>query len=147
MQVILTSLVYEKQERLRIIMKMHGLGDGPYWLISYAYFLTISVLYVASLVIFGSVIGLKYFRLNSYSIQFVFYFIYLNLQIAIGFLVSSIFSKVKTAQVIYLGFDPFLFMVYRYFTIYIFMFSTLLGMFSGSGAFWSKAMTLEHFGA
>ena len=96
MQVILTSLVYEKQERLRIIMKMHGLGDGPYWLISYAYFLTISVLYVASLVIFGSVIGLKYFRLNSYSIQFVFYFIYLNLQIAIGFLVSSIFSKVKT---------------------------------------------------
>ncbi|KAG2302511.1 hypothetical protein Bca52824_031162 [Brassica carinata] len=98
--VILTSLVYEKQERLRIIMKMHGLGDGPYWLISYAYFLTISVLYVASLVIFGSVIGLKYFRLNSYSIQFVFYFIYLNLQIAIAFLVSSIFSKVKTVTVV-----------------------------------------------
>ncbi|KAH0934891.1 hypothetical protein HID58_012008 [Brassica napus] len=69
--VILTSLVYEKQERLRIIMKMHGLGDG-----------------------------LKYFRLNSYSIQFVFYFIYLNLQIAIGFLVSSIFSKVKTVTVV-----------------------------------------------
>ena len=89
MQVILTALVYEKQERLRIMMKMHGLGDGPYWLISYAYFLTISVLYVASLVIFGSVIGLKYFRLNSYSIQFVFYFIYLNLQMAIRFLVSS----------------------------------------------------------
>ncbi|KAF8088887.1 hypothetical protein N665_0527s0007 [Sinapis alba] len=98
--VILTSFVYEKQERLRIIMKMHGLGDGPYWLISYAYFLTISVLYVASLVIFGSVIGLKYFRLNSYSIQFVFYFIYLNLQIAFAFLVSSIFSKVKTVTVV-----------------------------------------------
>ncbi|KAH0942807.1 hypothetical protein HID58_002444 [Brassica napus] len=98
--VILTSLVYEKQERLRIIMKMHGLGDGPYWLISYAFFLTISVLYVVSLVIFGSVIGLKYFRLNSYTIQSVFYFIYLNLQIAIGFLVSSIFSKVKTVTVV-----------------------------------------------
>ncbi|CAF2152411.1 unnamed protein product [Brassica rapa] len=69
--VILTSLVYEKQERLRIIMKMHGLGDG-----------------------------LKYFRLNSYTIQSVFYFIYLNLQIAIGFLVSSIFSKVKTVTVV-----------------------------------------------
>ena len=48
---------------------------------------------------------------------------------------------------IYLGFDPFLSMVYKYFTIYISMFSTLLGMFSGSGAFRSKAMTLEHFGA
>ncbi|KAJ4900286.1 ABC2-like protein 16 [Raphanus sativus] len=69
--VILTSLVYEKQERLRIIMKMHGLSDG-----------------------------LKYFRLNTYSIQFVFYFIYLNLQIALSFLVSSIFSKVKTVTVV-----------------------------------------------
>nr|VDC82643.1 unnamed protein product [Brassica rapa] len=98
--VIVTSLVYEKQERLRIIMKMHGLGDGPYWLISYAYFLTISVLYILSLVSFGSVIGLNYFRLNSYSVQFVFYFIYLNLQIAIAFLVSTMFSKVKTVTVV-----------------------------------------------
>ncbi|ESQ31764.1 hypothetical protein EUTSA_v10003645mg [Eutrema salsugineum] len=71
--VILTSLVYEKQERLRIIMKMHGLGDA---------------------------IGLKYFRVNDYSIQFVFYFIYLNLQISVAFLVSSIFSKVKTVTVV-----------------------------------------------
>jgi len=57
MQVILSSLVYEKQQHLRIIMKMHGLGDGPYWMISYAYFLTISVLYVICLMIFGSAIG------------------------------------------------------------------------------------------
>ncbi|KAL7161467.1 hypothetical protein ACSBR2_042017 [Camellia fascicularis] len=41
--VMLTSLVYEKQENLRIIMKMHGLGDGPYWTISYIYFLVISL--------------------------------------------------------------------------------------------------------
>ncbi|VYS59676.1 unnamed protein product [Arabidopsis thaliana] len=97
--VILSSLVYEKQQHLRIIMKMHGLGDGPYWMISYAYFLTISVLYVICLMIFGSAIGLKFFRLNSYSIQFVFYFLYLNLQIALAFLVSSVFSKVKTSTV------------------------------------------------
>ncbi|EOA15012.1 hypothetical protein CARUB_v10028362mg [Capsella rubella] len=98
--VILTSLVYEKQERLRIIMKMHGLGDGPYWMISYAYFLTLSMLYVISLVIFGSAIGLNYFRLNDYSIQFVFFFIFTNLQISFAFLVSLIFSKVKTATVV-----------------------------------------------
>ncbi|CAE6253659.1 unnamed protein product [Arabidopsis arenosa] len=71
--VILTSLVYEKQERLRIIMKMHGLGDA---------------------------IGLRYFRLNDYSVQFVFYFIFVNLQISFAFLASSIFSKVKTATVV-----------------------------------------------
>ncbi|CAA7025257.1 unnamed protein product [Microthlaspi erraticum] len=98
--VILTSLVYEKQERLRIIMKMHGLGDGPYWMISYAYFLIISILYVASLVIFGSAIGLNYFRINAYSVQSVFYFIYINLQISVAFLASSLFSKVKTVTVV-----------------------------------------------
>ncbi|KFK39851.1 hypothetical protein AALP_AA3G296400 [Arabis alpina] len=96
--VILNSLVYENQKRLRIIMKMHGLGDGPYWMISYAYFLTISTLYIICLMIFGSAIGLKFFRLNDYTIQLIFYFICINLQISIAFLVSSAFSKVETAS-------------------------------------------------
>ena len=60
-------------------------------------------------------------------------------------------KRVSLWELIYLGFDQFLSMEYKYFTIYIYiyisMFSTLLGMFSGSGAFQSKAMTLEHFGA
>ncbi|KAI7991004.1 Myb-related protein 2 [Camellia lanceoleosa] len=37
---------------------------------------------------------LKFFTLNDYNIQFVFYFIYINLQIS--FLVASIFANVKT---------------------------------------------------
>lgn len=57
MQVILTSLVYDKQQKLRIMMKMHGLGDGPYLMISYAYFLALSIAYMLCFVIFGSVIG------------------------------------------------------------------------------------------
>ncbi|CAN8254913.1 unnamed protein product [Cochlearia groenlandica] len=98
--VILSSLVYEKQERLRIIMKMHGLGDGPYWMISYAYFLIISMFYFICLMVFGSAIGLNFFRLNDYSLQFAFYFLYVNLQISLCFLLSSAFSKVKTATVV-----------------------------------------------
>ncbi|XP_052175701.1 ABC transporter A family member 7-like isoform X2 [Diospyros lotus] len=98
--VILTALIYEKQQKLRIMMKMHGLGDGPYWMISYAYFFLISLAYMLCFVIFGSVIGLKFFTLNAYSIQFLFYFIYINLQISLAFLVASVFSNVKTAAVI-----------------------------------------------
>ncbi|KAJ1438951.1 P-loop containing nucleoside triphosphate hydrolase [Sesbania bispinosa] len=122
--VVLTSLVYEKQQNLRIMMKMHGLGDGPYWMISYSYFLAISVIYMFCFVIFGSVLGkntaielfplgvfafslmplalfsgLKFFTLNDYSIQFVFYFIYINLQISLAFLGASLFSNAKTATV------------------------------------------------
>ncbi|KAB1216661.1 ABC transporter A family member 7 [Morella rubra] len=98
--VILTSLVYEKQQKLRIMMKMHGLGDGPYWMISYAYFLLISLVYMLSFVIFGSVIGLKFFTLNDNSLQFVFYFIYVNLQISLAFLVAAMFSNVTTSAVV-----------------------------------------------
>ncbi|KAI7982872.1 ABC transporter A family member 12 [Camellia lanceoleosa] len=43
---------------------------------------------------------LKFFTLNDYSIQFVFYFIYVNLQISLAFLVASIFANVKTAAVV-----------------------------------------------
>lgn len=123
-QVILSYLVYEKQQKLKIMMKMHGLKDGPYWLISYAYFFALSAIYMILFLIFGSLIGnkielysriykfcrwvmylnatflyagLNFFRTNAYSIQIVFYFIYINLQIALAFFVASFFSTVKIA--------------------------------------------------
>ncbi|TVU09289.1 hypothetical protein EJB05_42752 [Eragrostis curvula] len=58
--VMLTYLVYEKQQKLRIMMRMHGLKDGPYWLISYSYFLTLSVVYMLFFVIFGTLIVIGY---------------------------------------------------------------------------------------
>jgi hypothetical protein len=49
--------VYEKQQKLKIMMKMHGLKDGPYWFISYGYFFALSAAYMILFVIFGSLIG------------------------------------------------------------------------------------------
>uniref|UniRef100_A0A7N0VH06 ABC transporter domain-containing protein n=1 Tax=Kalanchoe fedtschenkoi TaxID=63787 RepID=A0A7N0VH06_KALFE len=98
--VILSALVYEKQQKLRIMMKMHGLGDGPYWLISYAYFLLMSSVYLSILVASGSVLEFGFFTKNSYSVQFVFYFMYANLQISLAFLMAAFFSDVKTATVL-----------------------------------------------
>ncbi|KAL8139103.1 hypothetical protein V2J09_005104 [Rumex salicifolius] len=98
--VVLTFLVYENQNRLRIMMKMHGLGDGPYWLISYSYFLALSAAYMLFFVIFGSLIGLKIFTTNDFSIQFVFYFLFMNLQISLAFLLAPLFTDVLTARVV-----------------------------------------------
>ncbi|KAF2927371.1 hypothetical protein DAI22_06g200400 [Oryza sativa Japonica Group] len=98
--VMLTYLVYEKQHKLRTMMKMHGLGDGPYWIIYYAYFLILSMVYLVLFVVFGSVIGLNFFKINDYSIQFVFFFSFMNLQIVLAFLTATFFSKVNTAQAI-----------------------------------------------
>uniref|UniRef100_R7WDY3 ABC transporter A family member 7 n=1 Tax=Aegilops tauschii TaxID=37682 RepID=R7WDY3_AEGTA len=98
--VMLTYLVYEKQQKLKIMMKMQGLKDGPYWMISYGYFFVLSVVYMTFFVIFGSLIGLNFFRVNNYGIQIVFFFVYINLQIAFAFFVASFFSSVKIATVI-----------------------------------------------
>nr|GEY51252.1 ABC transporter A family member 7-like [Tanacetum cinerariifolium] len=48
-------------------------------------------------VVFGSAVGLNLFTLNDYSIQFLFYFIYVNLQNSLVFLGAACFSNVKTA--------------------------------------------------
>ncbi|XP_021314989.1 ABC transporter A family member 8 isoform X2 [Sorghum bicolor] len=97
--VILSSLVYEKQQKLRAMMKMHGLGDMAYWTISYCYFLLISLLYIFLLVTFGATVGIKLFAVNSYMLQFLVYFIYMNLQISFAFFTTTYFSTTTIANV------------------------------------------------
>ncbi|KAJ3687005.1 hypothetical protein LUZ61_016169 [Rhynchospora tenuis] len=96
--VIINNIVYEKQQKLRIMMKMHGLGDAAYWIISYAYFLVISSLYLIVFMIFGTMSKMTMFRMNSYKVQFLFYFTHLNWQISFAMLASTCFSTVKTAS-------------------------------------------------
>ncbi|XP_049366044.1 ABC transporter A family member 7-like isoform X3 [Solanum verrucosum] len=74
--VVLIALVYEKQQKLRIMMKMHGLGDGPYWLISYAYFLFVASIYMLCFVIFGSLVVIGYIMVfaNGLLSSFLFQF-------------------------------------------------------------------------
>ncbi|KAH7847272.1 hypothetical protein Vadar_024008 [Vaccinium darrowii] len=98
--IILTNLVYEKQWNLRIMMKMHGLGDGPYWMISYVYFLALSSVYMLGFGASCSFLGLGSFTDHDYLLQFVFFSVYVNLQIAFSFLVSRMFSKVRTTSVV-----------------------------------------------
>ena len=70
-QVVLTYLVYEKQQKLKIMMKMHGLKDGPYWMITYTYFFALSAVYMLLFIIFGSVIGKSYFE-NHQEVSFIY---------------------------------------------------------------------------
>ncbi|WVZ77359.1 hypothetical protein U9M48_025237 [Paspalum notatum var. saurae] len=96
--VILSNLVYEKQQKLRTIMKMHSLGDMAYWTITYCYFLLLSLLYMLFLICFGSLVRIKLFKLSDYRVQFVVYFAYINLQISFAFLMATYFSNVRTAS-------------------------------------------------
>jgi len=95
--VMLQQLVYEKHNKLRIMMKMHGLKDGVYWLVTYLWYLMLSVVYFLILIIFGSAIGLKFFTATSPAVMVIFFFVFSNAQIAFSFLLSAIFSNPRTA--------------------------------------------------
>ncbi|XP_074316993.1 ABC transporter A family member 8-like [Silene latifolia] len=98
--VMLQALVYEKQHKLRMMMKMHGLGDGAYWTMSYIYFAIVSYIYILCFVAFGSLLGLDVFTMNNYFVQFPFYLTYINLQVSMAILAAALFSSVKTASVV-----------------------------------------------
>eukprot|EP00898_Chlorokybus_atmophyticus_P003419 jgi/Chlat1/4078/Chrsp26S04118 len=112
--VYLTSIVYEKERRLRLMMKMHGLGDRSYWTVTYLYNLALYIVYIILFILFGTAVRLKFFYKNSYGIEIILFFLYGNVQIALAFLLSVFFSSSKTATV----------------TAYIYVFGTgLLGEF------------------
>ena len=52
-----------------MMMKMHGLGDGAYWLVTYTWFAALYIIYMAIFIAFGSLIGLNMFTKNSLGVQ------------------------------------------------------------------------------
>lgn len=97
--VMLSTLVMEKEGRLRNMMKMHGLGDEAYWIIQYIWYFMINLIYVWILIGIGTAINLAFFKLTSYSFQFVFYLLWVSCLIATTFLLSSLFASTRTAVV------------------------------------------------
>ena len=97
--VMLSTLVTEKEQRLRTMMKMHGLGDAAYLTIQYMWFFVVNMIYVWILIGAGSAINLAFFTLTSYSFQFVFYTLWVLCLLSFTFLLTSIFKSARTAVV------------------------------------------------
>ncbi|GIL45991.1 hypothetical protein Vafri_3095 [Volvox africanus] len=100
MPTFLQLLVYEKEKRLRMMMKMHGLGDGAYWLITYLWYLLLYIIYMIIFVVFGAAVGLQIFRRTNIGVQIIFYFLFGNNMIAFAFMLSSFFSSSRTSTVV-----------------------------------------------
>jgi hypothetical protein len=60
------QLVYEKQHRLRSMMRMHGLSNGVYLLVMYLYFILQYILYIIVMLVAGVAAGLGFFRRNNF---------------------------------------------------------------------------------
>mmetsp|Transcript_12375 Transcript_12375/g.35287 ORF Transcript_12375/g.35287 Transcript_12375/m.35287 type:complete len:983 (+) Transcript_12375:143-3091(+) len=97
--IMLSTLVSEKENRLRSMMKMHGLGDGVYWFIQYLWYFTLNLIYVWILIGMGSAIDLAFFTKTDYSFQLVFYLLWTGCLVATTFLMSACYASTRTSTV------------------------------------------------
>lgn len=57
--------------RLRIMMKMHGLGDFAYYSVQYVWYMCLYIVYIIILLGIGSAVNIGFFRDNGYGLQIV----------------------------------------------------------------------------
>ena len=101
---ILQQLVYEKHHKLRTMMRMHGLSDTVYWGVTYLWYLLLSVVFFALLLVVGAAIDLKFFTLTGPGVLVAFFFVFGNVQIAFAFLFSTVIRNPKAASSIGYGY-------------------------------------------
>jgi hypothetical protein len=66
MPLSLSTIVYEKEKRLRLMMRMHGLSNTAYILVTYLYLITLYCAYIAVMMIVGAAVNLSFFRQNNF---------------------------------------------------------------------------------
>lgn len=67
--VIVYSAVYEKANRLRVMMAVHGLSDRAYWSIQYVYWFALYCVFMLILAVFGVILRLSFFTKTQASLQ------------------------------------------------------------------------------
>lgn len=91
------TLVSEKEQHLMRMMRMQGLRDGVYFGVQYTWMYLTYCVFMCVFVLFGSLIGLKIFTLNSLSVQVVFYAIWGFLLTSWSFYFASLMSEARPA--------------------------------------------------
>ncbi len=90
-------VVYEKQYRLRVIMRMMGLTADVYWLVTYALEVLKYTVNMTAIFIVGRMFGLKYFNLHDQGLLWIFMFVWANVITMFGFFLASLFKNTKTS--------------------------------------------------
>lgn len=99
MPVFMQTIVLEKEERLREIMKMNGLKMRNYWLVNFVWFF---VLYVAAVLIFIGfgryVLDTDFFNSMNFTVLLVSLLGWGLCQVSLSFFYQNFISKAKTAM-------------------------------------------------
>jgi len=92
-----TSIVHEKEHRLRMIMKMQGLPTYVYFLVTYIYQFCTYLLLIVLMSLFGYIANVQLFRIHNFGLLFAFLFFWGHLLVMFAFLLSTFFGNERTA--------------------------------------------------
>ena len=103
---LVSELVQEKNARTRIMMKMMGLGTSAYWSISFAFWFLVYMCFSLVFMMFVNLVALPsgyklgMFRNVLGGVQFIFFLLFAQVNIAFAFLWSTLTSNLRTVQVL-----------------------------------------------
>jgi hypothetical protein len=97
--VILGNLVYEKEFKLREIMKMMGLKTEIYWVVSYIINLSFYLFAIFLMVAIAAALSFRFFVANAFFTYFVLIVLWGNVIVSMSFFFSSFFTNSRTAVV------------------------------------------------
>eukprot|EP01101_Sappina_pedata_P005770 TRINITY_DN2721_c0_g1_i1.p1 TRINITY_DN2721_c0_g1~~TRINITY_DN2721_c0_g1_i1.p1 ORF type:complete len:858 (+),score=273.16 TRINITY_DN2721_c0_g1_i1:275-2575(+) len=98
--VYMFSIVLEKQEKLREMMRMMGLNMKWYWLVNYAYDIIMYTLVMIGLVAVALVFQLRFFTQTNWGVLIILFFGWGHVLIGMSIFLSAFFSKTRPATVV-----------------------------------------------
>ena len=96
----LQVVVYEKEHRLRTIMRMMGLTSNVYWLTTYALEVLKYIIILSLVYIFGALVGLKYFLKHDMLLMWLCMVLWANVCVMFAFFISMFFTSTKASSAV-----------------------------------------------
>ncbi|KAL6181591.1 hypothetical protein ACLB2K_048244 [Fragaria x ananassa] len=93
----MTSLITEKELKLREAMTMMGLYDTAYWLSWLAWEGIMTVLSSLFIVLFGMMFQFKFFQVNNFLVLYLVFFLFQLNMIGFAFMLSAFISKASSS--------------------------------------------------
>lgn len=91
--VFMHTIVLEKENRVREMMKMMGMKMSTYWMINYLFDYCVYLLVTILFITVEFIIQVRIFTQTNFFVIFFIFFIWGHTQIALSFFLSSFFNK------------------------------------------------------
>ena len=95
-----TAIVYEKQAKLRMIMKMQGLPMYVYYIVTYCLHYAMYVVICILITITGALSGVQFFTIHNMGIVWLFFLLWGHLMLAFAFFLSAFLARMRTAMAV-----------------------------------------------